>query len=136
MNKTDKLINWEADEKQDLNVNGIEDGIEPPPTDIGAGIAKLAERFRENPNTDPRLSGGDVDARWEAAESEGEETVGGSHAIPGQNVVDEIGGAMGVTYDEGEVLKVGEKERSRDLKRWELDPASSEDYQERAREEK
>jgi hypothetical protein len=32
-------------------------------------------------------------------------------------------------------LKVGEKERSRDEHRWELDPASSEDYNDRVRDE-
>jgi len=32
--------------------------------------------------------------------------------------------------DENEPLKLGEKEEQRDSQRWELDPASSEDYQE------
>jgi hypothetical protein len=54
--------------------------------------------------------------------------VGGSTAIPGQNDVDELGKAIGVTYADGEELKIGEKQRSRDEHRWELDPASSEDY--------
>ena len=48
-----------------------------------------------------------------------------------QNVVDEIGAAMGIRYEDNEELKVGEKERERDIKRWELDPASSEDYKDR-----
>jgi hypothetical protein len=43
---------------------------------------------------------------------------------------------MGINYQEGEELKVGDKERSRDKHRWELDPASADDYQERARKEK
>ena len=42
---------------------------------------------------------------------------------------------MGVTYNDNEELKVGEKERSRDKNRWELDPASSEDYIDRVRDE-
>ena len=54
---------------------------------------------------------------------------------PEHSVVDEIGAAMGVTYQDTEELKFGEKERSRDHKRWELDPASSDDYQDRVRDE-
>ena len=48
-----------------------------------------------------------------------------------QDVVDNIGKAAGVTYAEGEPLRVGAKETLRDVHRWELDPASSEDYDER-----
>ena len=43
-------------------------------------------------------------------------------------IVDEIGRAVGVTYQEGEPLRTGEKEHERDEHRWELDPASAEDY--------
>lgn len=125
-----------ANEKEikDRNRNGIDDEIEPGVPDISAGAEKLADRLRENTNVDPSLSGGDIDAQWDMAESQGDEAVAGSHAVPGQNVVDEIGRGMGVTYADDEELKVGEKERSRDKKRWELDPASSEDYPERLRE--
>jgi hypothetical protein len=93
-----------------------------------AGSKQLADRLRNNSATNPTLSGGDIDARWEEAESAGDESVGGSTAIPGQNDVDELGKAIGVTYADGEELKIGEKQRSRDAHRWELDPASSEDY--------
>ena len=47
---------------------------------------------------------------------------------PGDDVVEEIGQAIGVTYREEEELKAGAKEEERDHHRWELDPASSEDY--------
>ena len=57
----------------------------------------------------------------------------GSVPTPGQDNVEEIGEAIGVTYQDEEELKLGEKERSRDKKRWELDPASSDDYQDRTR---
>jgi hypothetical protein len=136
MDKTEKLIDWEENEKRDRNANGIDDSIEPPRTDIAAGSAKLAERLRENTSTDPSLSGGDIDAAWDMAESQGDEAATGSMPTPGQNDVEETGRAMGINYQDGEELKVGEKERSRDKHRWELDPASSDDYQERAREEK
>jgi len=136
MEKNDKLIDWREDERKDRNRDGIDDRIEPPVPDIKAGSAKLAERLREHTDTDPTLSGGDIDARWEDADSNGEEAVAGSHAVPGQNNVQEMGEAMGVTYADDEELKVGEKERSRDKNRWELDPASSDDYQERTKDQR
>lgn len=124
----------DKDKKADLNRNGIDDEIEPPIVDITAGTKQLADRRQNNPGTDPTLSGGDVDARWEDAESGGDETVGGSTATPGRNDLDAIGNATGVTYADGEELKVGEKEERRDRHRWELDPASSEDYVDRTKE--
>jgi hypothetical protein len=124
------------DKREDLNNNGIADDIEPPFVDVTAGSKELADRLRNNQGTDPTLSGGDIDARWEDAEAGGDETVGGSTATPGRNDLDAIGKAVGVTYAAGEELKAGEKGTRRDRHRWELDPASSEDYVDRTNEEK
>jgi hypothetical protein len=79
------------------------------------------------------LTGGDVDAAWDQA-AVGDETVGGSSPTPDQDIVDEIGEALGVTYQEGEPLRTSEKIEQRDAERWELHPASSEDFAERTRE--
>src|SRR5215467_8260001 len=136
MDKTEKLIDWRENERLDRNRDGIDDRIEPPVPDVSAGSRKLAERLRENPNVDPSLSGGDIDAAWDMAESAGDEAAAGSAATPEQNDVEEFAGAIGIHYADDEELKVGEKEEERDRKRWELDPASSEDYQDRAREER
>jgi hypothetical protein len=121
------------DDREDVNQNGIDDEIEPPMLDVAAGRKQLADRLQNNQGTGPKLSGGDIDARWEDAESGGDETVGGSTATPGQNDVDEMGKAMGLTYTDTEELKIGEKRGSRDKNRWELDPASSEDYVDRTK---
>ena len=136
MDKTEKLIDWREDERRDRNRDGIDDRIEPPVPDVSAGSQKLAERLRENTNADPGLSGGDIDAAWDMAESQGDEAVAGSVATPGQNDTDDIGRAMGVTYADNEELKAGEKERSRDKNRWELDPASSDDYIDRTKDQR
>ncbi len=133
MDKTEKLIDWEEDERKDRNRNGIDDRIEPAMPDVEAGTQKLAERLRENNGVDPSLSGGDIDAQWEMAESQGDEASAGSQPTPGQNDTEETAAAMGISYADDEELKVGEKERSRDEHRWELDPASSDDYQERVK---
>lgn len=136
MDKTEKLIDWEENERTDRNRNGIDDSIEPTIPDVSAGSAKMAERLRENPGLNPTLTGGDVDAQWDMAESAGDESVAGSVATPEQNDTDEIGSAIGVTYQDNETLNAGEKERERDRHRWELDPASSDDYQERLKNER
>jgi hypothetical protein len=50
------------------------------------------------------------------------------------DVVSEIGHAIGLTYEDDEPLRAGDKEEERDEHRWELDPASADDYEERAHE--
>ncbi len=87
----------------------------------------LIEKLRQHHATSPALSGGDVDAAWEDADV-GEESVGGGNPTPDQSVVEELGKAMGVNYEDGEPLHTTEKLESRDEHRWELDPASSEGF--------
>ena len=135
MDKTEKLIDWEENERSDRNRNGLDDELEPPIPDIQAGSAKLNDRLKNDGLADPIVTGGDLDAQFEAAQFSGDESAVSSMPTPEHNVVDDIGRAMGVTYEDGEELKVGEKERSRDKHRWELDPASSDDYQDRVRNE-
>jgi hypothetical protein len=45
--------------------------------------------------------------------------------------VDDIGKALGVQYEDNEELKPADKVAERDKHRWELDPASSDDYKDR-----
>lgn len=96
-------------------------------------VRELHEHAHRGAGSGPVLSGGDIDARWDQAEAGGEETAAGSAPTPDQSLVDDIGEAWGIVYQPGETLKIGPKERDRDVHRWELDPASAEDYQERAR---
>ena len=131
MDKTEKLIDWEENEREDRNRNGLSDDIEPPIPDVSAGAAKLNRRLQDDGLADTRITGGDVDAQFESAQFSGDESAVSSMTTPEQNQVDDTGQAMGVTYQDNEELKFGEKERGRDIKRWELDPASSDDYRER-----
>jgi hypothetical protein len=72
--------------------------------------------------TGPYLSGGDVDADWQHADSIGEEAVGGSVATPDQDVVDEIGRALGVEQkSDAEVTMSEDMLRRRDRLRWHLE---------------
>jgi len=72
--------------------------------------------------TSPRLTGGDIDADWQAAYSSGEESVGGSVATPDQDIVDEIGRALGVEQEiDAPVRASDEILRARDRLRWHLE---------------
>jgi len=90
----------------------------------------LVARSQHN-ETSPELTSGDVDANWEDAYSVGDEAPGGDNPTPDQDRVDDIGRALGVEYQDNEELKASDKISKRDKHRWELDPASSEDYPER-----
>jgi hypothetical protein len=72
-----------------------------------------------------------LDADWESAAAVGDEVPGGDNATPDQNVVEEIGRAVGLDYQDNEELHGEEKIAERDRRRWELDPASSDDFQDR-----
>src|SRR5260221_1341904 len=92
------------------------------------GRAAFRQARKEHTETSPALTGGDVDADWEDAYAVGDEAPGGDNPTPDQDIVDEIGAALGVTYQDDEELKAADKITQRDRHRWELDPASAEDY--------
>jgi hypothetical protein len=92
------------------------------------GRAEYEQRLREHTSTSPALTGGDVDADWEDAEAVGDEAPGGDNPTPDQDVVDEIGRAIGIEYDDDQELQGGDEVAERDRHRWELDPASKEDF--------
>jgi hypothetical protein len=97
---------------------------------LASGGEQLKRELREHHSRTPDLSAGDLDADWGRADI-GEETVGGSSPTPDQDIVEELGEAVGLTYEDNEPLHTTEKVEERDRKRWELDPASSEDYNDR-----
>jgi hypothetical protein len=95
-----------------------------------SGRAELAAERSRRRNLSPELAGGDVDADLESAYFTGEEAAGGDNPTPDQDVVDDIGRAVGVEFQDNEELDA-DKVAERDKHRWELDPASSEDYKDR-----
>ena len=81
------------------------------------------EELIEHTSTSPQLSGGDVAADWQRADSVGEEAVGGSVATPDQDNVDELGDALGVPRAPDEEVRTSDEilER-RDRDRWKQEP--------------
>jgi uncharacterized protein DUF6335 len=85
-------------------------------------ITSMLREVVDHPEVGPRLTGGDIDADWTRAESSGEEAVGGSVATPDQDIVDELGRALGVEQElDAEVRTSEEILRTRDRMRWRLE---------------
>ncbi|MFW9264366.1 DUF6335 family protein [Nostoc sp. CALU 546] len=95
------------------------------------GGRSMAAQRQEYTETSPELTGGDVDAYWQDADAVGDEAVGGTASTPDQNVTEDIGAAVGLKMDDSEFLHTNDILEDRDGDRWELDPKSSEDYQNR-----
>lgn len=94
---------------------------EPGQGEVGS-IVGLASDVAAHGESGPRLTGGDVDADWHGAYATGDEAVGGSTATPDQDVVDELGEALGVAQrPDAEVTTSGEILAARDRHRWHLE---------------
>jgi hypothetical protein len=126
-------------ERERKQLREVEESVPGPPSSLNmdrhgsaarSGRAAMRHAKKEHTETGPSLTGGDVDADWEDAYAVGDEAPGGDNPTPDQDVVDEIGAALGVTYQDDEELKAADKITERDKHRWELDPASAEDYNE------
>lgn len=86
--------------------------------------SRLRKEIDQYNSTSPEITGGDVDADWQDP-ADGEEAVGGSVATPDQDIVEQIGQALGITYQDNEPLDPGHKVEKRDDERWEMNPASA-----------
>src|SRR5687767_12375092 len=124
-----KRPNLDRPRKTVADIHGI-----PSSLDMGrsasaakSGRAELRERLAKNTSASPALTSGDVDADWESAETVGDEAPGGDNPTPDQDVVDDIGRALGVEYEDDEELQGGAEIADRDRNRWELDPSSKDD---------
>jgi hypothetical protein len=124
-------------ERERKQLREVEESLQQAPSSLNmdrhgsaarTGRAAFRNAKKEHTESSPALTGGDVDADWEDAYAVGDEAPGGDNPTPDQDIVDEIGAALGVTYQDDEELKAADKIIERDRHRWELDPASAEDY--------
>jgi len=118
-------------EPDDNQFKAYDDAVKKgPPLDINVvttqGGRRLEYELDENTAVNPKLSGGDIDAAWQEAESVGDEAVGGSVSTPDQDNVDEIGEAVGLEFQDNEELRApAEVLDKRDRQRWELNRSSA-----------
>lgn len=117
--------NYDKEIARNTNRRAVQEALQER-QDLNAGRGELVEKLQDHHSKSPDLSGGDVDAAWDDA-NVGEETVGGTNPTPDQDVVDELGEALGITYEDDEPLHTEEKLLERDKERWELNPESAEE---------
>lgn len=98
--------------------------------DREAEVGQLIEQYKQSGMGRTSVTGGDPDDDWYQAEVVGEEAVGGQTPTPDQSVTEELLHAMGISSVDGEPVGTMKKLMKRDRGRWELDPQSSEDYDE------
>lgn len=124
-------------ERERKRLREVEESLPSPPSSLNmerhssaarSGRAALRQAKRDHTQTSPAMTGGDIDADWEDAYAVGDEAPGGDNPTPDQDRVDDIGRALGIEYQDNEELKAADKIAERDRHRWELDPASAEDY--------
>lgn len=101
-----------------------------------SGAREMQRTIEDTHGFSRELAAGDADADIEDVNFVGEEAPGGGNPTPDQDIVDDIGQAAGLEYQDDEPLHTTDKLEERDRHRWELDPASSEDFEERSRNDK
>ena len=65
-------------------------------TAVRTGRAEVAQSLRDHKGMSPTITGGDLDVDLEDAYFTGDEAPGGDNAPPDQDIVDDIGKALGV----------------------------------------
>ena len=125
-----KKPNLDRPRKTVAEVHGIPSSLDlnRAPSAARSGRADMRDKLSKNTGAGPALTGGDVDADWQSAESIGDEAPGGDNPTPDQDVVDDIGRSLGVEYADDEELQGGAEISERDHHRWELDPSSKDDF--------
>ena len=125
-----KLPNLDRPRKTVADVHGIPSSLDLDRSASSAksGRAEMRDKLSKNNSGGAAITAGDVDADWQSAESVGDEAPGGDNPTPDQDRVDDIGRALGVEYADDEELQGGAEIADRDLNRWELDPASKDDF--------
>jgi hypothetical protein len=126
-----KKPNLDRPRKTVADVHGIPSSLDLDRTASSAksGRAEMRDKLSKSNSGGPAITAGDVDADWQSAESVGDEAPGGDNPTPDQDRVDDIGRALGVEYADDEELQGGAEIAERDLNRWELDPASKDDFE-------
>jgi hypothetical protein len=127
-----KKPNLDRPRKTVADIHGIPSSLDMDrsPSAAKSGRAELKDKLAKSTSGGAAITAGDVDADWESAEAVGDEAPGGDNPTPDQDVVDDIGRALGVEYEDDEELQGGAEIADRDRHRWELDPSSKDDFDE------
>ncbi len=151
--KSRPVADQEAGDR-DVSPDDVEDRDEPETRgaadtepDPGAGEVEdvVRDQFREaqdrgrrtghenRPRTTESPMGAQPEVQGLENEEEEEEEESEDDPSAGPNIAEDMADAVGISYQNDEPLHTEDKLEQRDRHRWELDPASSEDYEERIR---
>ncbi|MGB8644280.1 MAG: DUF6335 family protein [Anaerolineae bacterium] len=121
-------MNFHADQgdEEPVDVDVLESFAQDQELDQGSMLLK--RRRQQHTAESPELSADDMDATWDDAD--GEEAGGGATLEPDENVVDEVGGAIGLSYSDTEPLHTDAKLEQREHDGWELNPDADEQLSE------
>ncbi|MBE9180408.1 hypothetical protein IQ268_17750 [Oculatella sp. LEGE 06141] len=100
-------------------------GVEYRDPKAGQRLDRMGDRMASGDETTP-----DRNANLEQAKVVGDEAIGGTAPTPEQNLTESNAAAAGVEIPDRQPLAVEDMLDRRDDQRWELDPQSSDDYQE------
>ena len=112
-----KKPNLDRPRKTVADIHGIPSSLDMDRSRLGRQVGPRRHEetgSRRTPARGPALTAGDVDADWESAETVGDEAPGGDNPTPDQDVVDDIGRALGVEYQDDEELQGGAEIADRD----------------------
>jgi hypothetical protein len=141
VNKVDEEFNQlSAEELDELALDAAEINLDPAelaPEVEAMHLANLERTLDDDTHAEESFdtlqdsddpTGGDVDVDPYLAEVVGEEAIGGTTPTPDQNVIDDIATSAGLDLPDQGILHTTEMLERRDSNRWELEPESSEDY--------
>jgi hypothetical protein len=141
INRADKEFNQlSVEELDELALEAAEVNLDPSelaPEVEAMHLANLERTLDDDTNSEESFdslqdpsdaTGGDVDVDPYLAEVVGEEAIGGTAPTPDQNVIEDIAASAGINTPEQGILHTTEMLEHRDSHRWELEPESSEDY--------
>src|SRR5262249_31020002 len=95
---------------------------------IAVDDRRIEERSEIYQTVKLSLTANDADVRIHEAGATGEEAVGGHAPTPDQDVVEELGEAAGIAFQDNQPLQTHEEIwAERDRRRWELDRRSADD---------
>jgi hypothetical protein len=122
--------NFDTDDLPQVVTESYGTGVKDLP---GNNIGDRKNKYDDpgNAEASPEVTGGDIDARWDLEATVGDEAVGGTVPTPDQDIVDDLGAAVGLEMNDKANLRTVDIFEQRDDRRWELDPMSSEDYEQR-----
>ncbi len=115
-----------SDLNSEVNAASFDENLTGQETDIDPDLQRLQLTI-----TDAELTGGDPDDDAYQASVVGEEAIGGQTPTPDQNVTEGLQKAVGITATDSEPVRTAAKLDWCDQHHWQLNPESSEDYQDR-----